>query len=116
MQGQRKANRLYLGVPAALSLPHQQMRCVLGDISAIGAHLKVDGSVAKGATARLDFHELHLFGTVVWVRGNECGVRFYTPVDPEDMQGMLWITQNRDAYEKLTRNAHASEWSQGIWE
>ncbi len=108
MEGQRNADRLYLGVPAALTLPHQPLRCLLGDISAIGANLRVDGFVAQGTTARLDFHELHLFGTVVWVRGNECGLRFYTPLDPEDMQGMEWITQNRAAYEKLTRNSPAS--------
>lgn len=116
MQGQRNANRLHLGVPATLALPHQQMRCLLGDISAIGAQLQVDGSVTKGATARIDFHELHMFGTVVWVRGNECGFRFYTPLDTEDMQGMLWITQNRQEYEKLTQNSRAAEWSQGMWE
>lgn len=116
MQGQRNANRLHLGVPAMLALSHQQMHCQLGDISAIGARLRLDGSVAKGATARIDFHELHMFGTVVWVRGNECGFRFYSPLDAEDMQGMLWITQNHEAYENLTKNAHASEWAQGIWE
>jgi hypothetical protein len=116
MQGQRNANRLRLGVPATLALSHQQMQCLLDDISTIGARLRVNGSVTKGATARVDFHELHMFGTVVWVRGNECGIRLHTPLDPEDMQGMLWITQNREAYEKLTRNAHAAEWTQGIWE
>lgn len=116
MQGQRNANRLHLGVPAMLVLTHQLLRCVIGDISAIGARLRVDGSVTKGATARIDFHELHMFGTVVWVRANECGFRFCTPLDLEDMQGMLWITQNRAAYEELTQNAHAAEWSQGIWE
>jgi hypothetical protein len=116
MQGQRNADRLYLGVPATLTLPHQPLRCLLGDISEIGANLRVDGFVAQGTTARLDFHELRLFGTVVWVRGNECGLRFYTPLDQEDMEGMLWITQNREAYERICNSAHAEDWTQGIGE
>lgn len=116
MQGQRSANRLRMGVPASLTFTHDRRPCLLDDISASGAHLRIEGNFAKGSMAQFNFHELHVLATVVWTKPGECGVRFEKPLEPEDMQGMLWITQNREAYDRICSNSHAQEWTQGIWE
>lgn len=42
-------------------------------------------------------HGLKLYAAVMWCNGVECGLKFDQPLDLEDMQGMLWITENRGA-------------------
>lgn len=100
-QGSRKLNRLRLGVPATLELTHEKRNCEIDDISMAGARLKIDRPLAPGQGLILSFHELRAFATVVWVRGNNCGLRFDPKLDPEDMQGMLWIKENRAEYDKM---------------
>ncbi|MDE2435331.1 MAG: PilZ domain-containing protein [Sphingomonadales bacterium] len=114
--GSRSINRLRLGVPARLALTIGTERCLLDDISAIGARLRLSRALPKGQTAVLNFHELRIFGSVVWWRNGECGLRFDRPLDLEDMQGMLWITENRDLYDRICRESRAEDWSAGIGE
>lgn len=100
-QGSRKLNRLRLGVPATLELMHERRSCVIDDISMAGARLKIDRPLAAGQGLILSFHELRIFATVIWVRGNICGLRFDPKLNPEDMQGMLWIKENRAEYDRM---------------
>ncbi|MEQ1519152.1 MAG: hypothetical protein ABL931_21965, partial [Usitatibacteraceae bacterium] len=81
-----------------------------------GARLRIDRPLAKGRTAVLVVHELRVFSSVVWSDHGECGLRFEQPLELEDMQGMLWITENRDLYERICRQGHALEWAEGIGE
>lgn len=114
--GSRSRNRLRLGVAATLVLPSGTERCLLDDISAIGARVRLARSLPKGLTALLTFHELRIYAGVVWWRGGECGLRFDRPLDLEDMQGMLWITENRALYERICKESRAQDWSAGIGE
>jgi hypothetical protein len=115
-QGNRAANRLRLGAAASLELTSGTRPCLLDDISATGARMRLERPPAIDTIAMLRFHDLQLYGTVVWSHGLDCGFRFDRPLDPEDMRGMLWIVQNREAYERICRDSHAQEWSRGIWE
>ena len=112
--GQRNFNRLRLGVPASLVLVHETKRCLIDDISTSGVRLRIDYAVLPGATTQLVFHELRAYATVMWCHGGECGLRFETPLDLEDMQGMLWITENRAVYDRICNEAHALAWSEGV--
>ncbi len=113
-RGSRHFNRLRLGAPASLVLTHESRRCLIDDISATGARLRIDRPLAERQSAQLVFHELRLFATVMWCRGAECGLRFERPLEQEDMQGMLWITENRAVYERICETGHAMDWSDGI--
>ena len=113
--GQRASNRLRLGVEATLSLTSEKRPCIIDDISATGAHLRCDRPLARGATVVLNFHELHLYATVMWSKGGECGLHFVQRLATEDMEGMLWITRHRDLYDRMCREGHAEEWTQGLW-
>ncbi|WP_374279746.1 PilZ domain-containing protein [Novosphingobium sp.] len=115
-RGNRHFNRLRLGAPASLALTHQQRTCLIDDISRTGARLRVQQPVAERQSAILLFHELQLFSQVVWSRGLECGLHFDQPLDPEDMQGMLWIKENREVYDRICNHAHALDWSEGLGE
>lgn len=112
--GNRHYNRLRLGVPASLVLPHGAQACLIDDISCTGARLRIDRPLAARQSAELVFHELRLFAAVRWVRGNECGLEFDHPLDAEDMQGMLWITQHRDVYDRICQTGHAMDWAEGL--
>ena len=111
--GHRSFNRLRLGVPAQLQLTHQTRKCLLDDISTSGARLRITQPIAAHQTAVLSFHELKLYATVMWCNGAECGLKFDQPLDLEDMQGMLWITENRDLYARICNEAHALAWAEG---
>lgn len=112
--GGRLGNRLRLGVPASLVLTHETRDCLIDDISLTGARLRVARPLAKGQAVVLSFHELRLFATAMWSRDGECGLRFDQPLALEDMQGMLWIKQNRPLYDRMCRDSHAQDWSEGI--
>lgn len=111
--GHRNANRLRLGVPAQLQLTHETRKCLLDDISKSGARLRITRQLTPHQTAILTFHELKLYATVMWCKGAECGIKFDQPLDLEDMQGMLWITENRELYQRICNEAHALAWTEG---
>ena len=111
--GQRSLNRLQLGAPAQLQLTHETRPCLLDDISRSGARLRIAQALAPRQTAVLLFHELKLYSAVMWCKGTECGLRFEQPLDLEDMQGMLWITENRELYARICNEAHALAWAEG---
>ncbi len=74
--GKRNGNRLRLGVPAALVMTHRTCRCVIEDVSTTGARIQVEEPLGQGRMAMLNFHELRLYGTVIWCREGKCGIRF----------------------------------------
>ncbi|WP_296678999.1 PilZ domain-containing protein [Novosphingobium sp.] len=112
--GNRHFNRLRLSVPAALVLTHGTQACLIDDISCTGVRLRSERALQVGQTAMLSFHELRLFAAVRWTHGGECGLRFDRPLDLEDMQGMLWITENRALYQRMCEAGHAMDWAEGI--
>lgn len=114
--GGRHFNRLRLGVPATLVLTHGKQSCLIDDISCTGTRLRSDRPLCTGQTAVLSFHELRLFATVRWSQGLHCGLHFDRPLDLEDMQGMLWITENRALYSRMCEAGHAMDWADGIGE
>lgn len=113
-QGQRQLNRLRLGVPASLSLTHGKARCLIDDISACGARLRIERPLVAGQTALLMFHQLEAFGAIVWSRNGACGLQFDKRLDGEDMQGMLWITENREFYARICEEEQVHAWTDRI--
>jgi hypothetical protein len=99
--GQRAFNRLRLGLPASLILHHEQVPCVLKDISATGACVQLAQSITEGGTVVLCFHLLRLPAAVMWSRDTLHGLHFESRLEREDLQGFLWIVQNRAEYERI---------------
>ena len=112
--GKRAANRLRLGVPAGLMLTHRTRRCLIDDISATGARIRVEDRLVPGRTAMLCFHELRLYGTIMWCHAGEAGMRFDRKLPQEDMEGFLWIVSNPKTYARLCRESGANDWSMGL--
>lgn len=112
--GKRAANRLRLGVPAGLILTHRSLRCLIDDISATGVRLRVEDRLVQGRTAMLCFHALRPYGTIMWCRAGEAGLRFDRPLPQEDMEGFLWIARHPKAYARLCQQSGANDWSMGL--
>lgn len=115
-QGNRYGNRLRLGAQASLILTHETRSCLIDDVSARGARVRVLQPLAKGLTAILAFHELRIYCTAAWSRNGESGLRFESEMPKEDMQGFLWIVQNREQYDRICLESRAADWFAGISE
>ena len=73
--------------------------------------MRISPPPAVGAISLLRFHELKVYARVMWPRNREAGLRFEQRLAIEDMQGMLWITENRELYERICRVGHAQDWA-----
>lgn len=103
-----------MDVTASLVLTHETRTCLLINISASGARVRMSKPLSVGSTAIFTFHLLRLYCTVVWSRGEECGLSFDRQIEQEDMEGMLWITQNREQYERINQESRVADWADGI--
>ena len=113
-KGQRTFNRLRLGLPASLILTHERSPCTLENISSTGACVRVERPLIKGSTAILCFHLLRIYSVVMWSRETLSGLRFEAPLETEDMQGFLWIIQNREEYDRICREELFEDTSTGF--
>ncbi|MEQ1498145.1 MAG: PilZ domain-containing protein [Novosphingobium sp.] len=111
--GHRQFNRLRLGAKAALELTHERRECLIDDISTTGARVRISPPPVVGGISLLRFHELKVYARVIWARNGEAGLRFEQRLEIEDMQGMLWITENREMYERICREGHMQDWADG---
>lgn len=112
--GNRFANRLRLGVRAGLCLTDRTRHCLIDDISTSGARIRVDQPIARGRTVVLQFHQLRLYGELIWCRAGECGIRFDRRLPQEDMEGFLWIIQHPRAYARICRESGGHDWAAGL--
>ena len=78
--------------------------------------MRVIEPLAKGRTAIISFHELRIYCSVMWSRNDECGLRFENEMPKEDMQGFLWIIQNRAQYDRICLESRAADWFAGLGE
>ncbi len=113
-QGQRTYNRLRLGLPASMVLTHERRYCTLENISSTGACVRTESAIAKGRTTILCFHLLRIFSVVIWSRDTLQGLRFESPLESEDMQGFLWIVQNRAEYDRVCREELIGDMATGF--
>lgn len=74
--GRRSAVREKLPLPAVVSTLETSVVAELVDLSATGARLRGDHLPLVGALVSLKLDCVHAFGSIAWVRGEECGVSF----------------------------------------
>lgn len=74
----RTTNRRGSDLVLNCRVPIRQAQAILCDISETGCRIELfDGFVSKGSTIFFEIDERNeLAGQIVWVRGNEAGVRF----------------------------------------
>lgn len=74
----RTTNRQGSDIVLGCRTPVQRAQAILCDISETGCRIELfDGYVCKGSTIFFEIdHRNELAGQIVWVRGNEAGVKF----------------------------------------
>jgi hypothetical protein len=84
--GRRKAARLRLALPARIILISGHHRCQLIDLSQSGACIALDQpALPPGADVVLMAEGVETFGTVVWRRGSQFGVKFDEALPRDDV-------------------------------
>jgi len=81
--GQRqRAARAQVGIPARIVTMASYQFPELADISLTGAKLKGSPLPPKGTVTLLRAGELEVLSRVVWVKDDQCGIRFEETVSP----------------------------------
>lgn len=112
--GRRDAARLRLNLPARIVLITGHFPCQLIDMSQTGACICVPGiPPAIGASAVLEVNGIEAFGTVVWRRATQFGVKFDERVPMSDMVALRTVHDYYDTIEKDRRLDQAREFVQG---
>ena len=75
-RGQLRAERVSVSMPASLVTMNAYQFPELADISRSGAKLRGSPLPPRGTTVLLRAGPLEVLGRIVWVKGEECGLRF----------------------------------------
>lgn len=97
--GLRAMARLPAGLEAGLVTPDRHMRCKVENVSRLGCRLQLPEPPRAAATTLLRFAEIEVLGTVSWVRGERCGVKFERPLALETVERIRWIIDHMREHE-----------------
>ena len=107
--GNRGIARMAMGLEANLALPERTVRAVVENISRVGCCLRLAEPPRNGVTALVRIEEVEELGTVVWVKGQRCGVNFANQLSSEAVERFCWIVENyRDHESANIANASAA--------
>ena len=81
-RGKIRAPRAQVSMPASIVTMNAYQYPELADISQTGAKVRGSPLPPKGTTALLRAGALEVLCRVVWVRGDDCGLRFEEVVSP----------------------------------
>ena len=85
--------RMRVQLTAELRTESSRSRCRIVDLSRGGACLELDSPVALGRKVSLHSGALSCSGTVLWVDGQLCGVRFLEPLRATEL--LVQMSQSR---------------------
>jgi len=113
--GRREAPREPVLLNAALLTLQASRPVTLVDVSKTGARLRGKESLSRGQQIWLKINPSDIFGTVVWVDGEECGILFDEPLADVDVaslqaRGKVIIVLGLSVDEQLG----AEDWQSGL--
>lgn len=92
--GNRGMARLETAIDGGLVLPERSATCLVENVSRTGCRLSLDAPPRLGATVLVKVERIETLGTVKWVRGRRCGVRFEPPLEPRALERLRWIVEH----------------------
>jgi hypothetical protein len=108
--GNRGMARLAAGLQAGLVLPDRTARCTVEDVSRLGCRLQLAEPPRAGATILLRFAEVEILGTISWIKGERCGVRFAPPLALEQLERIRWIINHAREHAIATLDSASDLW------
>ena len=70
----------------------------------------LNAPVAKGTDGLLRLADISIFSSVIWTRGEVCGLRFHRPLAEEKMLLIQRIAQDPQAYDIVRLSGEGSNW------
>lgn len=111
--GRRTAQRETAPAVAVFTTVTNSHGAVLVDLSATGARLRSAEVPDVGEELMITVEMIRSFGCVAWVRGDQFGVSFDDPLDPQDVQ-QLRGKLSRCAGLAPEMSAAMDDWSTGL--
>lgn len=108
--GNRSMNRLQAGLAASLVMPDRTTQCKVENVSRLGCRLQLPEPPRVGATTLVRFAEVEALGTVSWVRGERCGVKFPQQLTLEQVERIRWIADHAREHERETLASNPAIW------
>lgn len=104
------AVQLDLNVPARLDLSHDTHSCTIDHLCSSGASLGLSSPPKLGSTGYLTFVDMSVYCIVAWVDQGRCGLLFERHLAQHQMKKLIWIAENREAYELSRFQIEARTW------
>lgn len=108
--GKRKLPRLGTSLDATLALTDRTSPCHVENLSRKGCRIRLEVPPRLGITVLMRIDRIEAIGTVVWVRGNRCGVVFSSPVAVELIERVRWIVEHEQAHAKSKITTAGAVW------
>lgn len=108
--GNRGIARLALGLEATLILPDRTIQAKVENVSRVGCCLQMEMAPRVGVTVMVRIEEVEELGTVVWIKGKQCGVNFHSQLAPDAVERFSWIVENFRAYESENLANRSAVW------
>ncbi len=83
--GRREAERAPVLLRAALHTMSASRAITLFDVSATGAQMSMPDPLHLGRQFWIKIPPTIIFGTVVWMKEQLCGIAFDEPIDPQEL-------------------------------
>lgn len=84
--GRRSAGRTAIPLAAILTTLRRSWCAALVDLSCTGARLRGAGLPPNGEVLEIKIESVRTFGTVIWSKGDQCGLRFDEPLMPSEVE------------------------------
>ncbi len=113
--GRRSSKRFDTPLPALLITMSDRHSAILFNISQTGAKLRVQAPPPKGTELFLQVGTIDVYASVMWRRGEICGLRFDHEIRPWDVE-QLRLEAEKGTTAKLTaaEKGGADDWAIGL--
>jgi hypothetical protein len=108
--GNRGLARLAMGLEASLALSERTVSAVVENVSREGCCLQLAEPPRSGVTAVVRIEEIEALGTVIWAKGQRCGVTFASKLSPEVVERFCWIVENFRDHEEADIASKSAMW------
>lgn len=114
-RGRRGDPRADIVLPASIDALSGRRRINLLDISSLGACLEGANLPTIGREVILKCGSIDAFGTVAWVQGARCGVRFDQPINAGTLMALRRVASATREQGQTAEELHAiADWMNGL--
>ncbi len=111
--GRREDPRVRVSLAARLDTVTGTQAVRLNNLSRGGASICTDAPLKRGSNVILRWRDLEVFGTVTWVEGARCGLKFDEPLSDDQVLLARSLSDNGAAVQRADLAAAARDFASG---